>query len=119
MSTVERVSAEIRDTAQYVYQFGRRRGSNSGETLYRFVNNLDAAVHIDLYATDDADDTYTHLEQINIGGGGSDPDNDTKKVGSSSVDSVYMTEPWARVEWRITAQSTPSSGTFKLREVTR
>lgn len=119
MAEHERASEQIRDTNTVVLQLRRVDAGDSGETLYRFVNKLDAEVHVDLAVTDDNDDAYNYTESVDIGGGTGDPDASTLSVAADSADSVYMTEPWPRVEFSVTAQTTPTSGEFAVREITR
>lgn len=69
-----RITEEIRDTNTHTFQQRRTKAGDSRDTLYRFVNTLDAAVHVDMALTDDTDDTYSYTESVDIGGESNDPD---------------------------------------------
>jgi hypothetical protein len=91
-------------------------------TLFRFVSTLDAAVHITLAGTDGVDGTsFAETEALPIGGASGDPDDDTKLVAAgdatTQVESTLLTEGWPWVQFSVTAQSSPSTGSVEIRAV--
>ncbi len=98
-----------------------QRGS-TGAVLYRFINTLDADIHITLEGTDDFDGaTFDYPETLPIGGETNDPDADTKLVtagdSTTQVESVLLSEGWPWLRFTITAQTTPTTGDVELRDV--
>lgn len=98
-----------------------QRGSTA-DILYRFINTLDADVHVTLEATDDIDgDSFVESETLPIGGETNDPDADTKLITAGDttkqVESTLLTEGWPYLQFTITPQSTPTTGDFELRDI--
>jgi hypothetical protein len=98
----------------------RQRGSTS-DMLYRFINTLDADVHVTLKATDAIDgQAFDEPEPLPIGGGSADPDDETKHIpagdSTTQVESTLLTEGWPWLRFTITPQTDPTTGSLELRD---
>ena len=81
--------------------------------LYRIINTTDASVDVTLDQTDGLDDTYAHTESADIGTDG------TLTVAAGTTESVYVTEPWARLRFTLTPSTAPTSGDLEVRALHR
>lgn len=81
-------------------------------SIYRYINNLDVEVNVDVSVTDAKDSGYSEVEDLRGGNG----DKPTLAVPSDTTDSDRTTEPWERIRIKATPKTNPSSGDFEVRE---
>jgi len=88
---------EIRDTNTHTYAITNRGDEKS---VFQYANNLDAEVTVELYGTYSDDD---FSDELKLG---------SNTISKNTVESGSLSDPWDKVRIKVTASTTPSSGTF-------
>lgn len=97
---------EITDTNKHTFTIERAR--KGPESAYQYVNGLDAKADVTVYATYDADDNFNDAIQLAKTTG-------IAANGGTDFNTVTQT-PWDQLQFEVQAQSTPSSGSFTIKE---